>query len=572
MTNLEVAWIFREIADLLELSGENPFKVKAYRKAARILPKLEQDIKELISSNKLKEMPGIGKTLQANIEELLATGNLNLLQDLRQKVPAGLREMLAIPDIGVRSIRIIYEALGVTTLDELEKAAKDNQLRKLPGLGSKTELAVLRGIEMLRNKQGLIPLGIAFMVANEFIQSLSMLNSVVNLGITGPLRRGVEMVPEIILLAAVLKEEPEVIEIFARHPQVQEVLLRCNSLCRVSTRLGAEVELRLVPPERFWIENFLSTGSDEHLAGLNKIIGEKYGLTDLLLSTLSSKGFQVNSEEELYKWLSMQYIEPELRENRGEIQAALQNELPNLVTQSDIRGDLHTHTDWSDGVSSIEQMIESAKKMKYSFIAITDHSRSLSIANGLSLEKLVEQNRCISEISARMENLTILRGVEVDILGDGSLDYPDEVLAEMDIVVASIHTGFKMEREKMTARLERAVKNPHVDILAHPTGRMLGRRRAYEADMEKIIELACKTGTWLEINASPDRLDLNDFWARQAKDMGVPISINTDAHDASRLKDMTYGVLTARRSWLQAKDVVNTWPVERILEETKRKK
>ncbi|MGI9861856.1 helix-hairpin-helix domain-containing protein [Moorella naiadis] len=640
LTNLELAWALTEMGDLLELKGEEPFKVRAYHRAARSLENLAEEAGALHARGALEEIPGVGKNLAKKIAELLTTGQSTFLENLRQEVPAGLREMLAIPGLGSRTIRQIRQGLGITTLADLEKAAREKRIRTLPGLGGKTELAILRGLDMLKEAQDQVPLGVARPLALLFKKQLLALPGVVAVEIAGSVRRGKEMVGDIDLVAAV---EPghQVAEVMARHPQVKEVLAAEEpDRLSLQTNLGLKIEIIMVAPAAFPATLFYATGAPAHrrallhLAAARDLSAADLGLTtsrwlaeaeELLsgsewpagvarlsdgqdevpvinaklpgeaaiatgtgappeanppaavtgstaTSTVSLGSITAGAQLEavFYQRLGLPYIVPELREDRGEITAALRGELPDLVTLAAIRGDLHMHSRYSDGVAAVAEMAAAARERGYRYIAITDHSRSLVVARGLNLEELKAQRQEIDRLNKELEKITILAGVEVDILADGRLDYEDEVLKEFDLVIASIHSGFRQEGEQIMARLEAALRHPYVDILGHPTGRMLGRRRPYAVDVNRVIELAAATGTILEINASPERLDLNDENVRLAKEHGVPIAINTDAHDPRRLADMEYGVLTARRGWLEPGDVVNTWELDQLLARLKR--
>lgn len=548
MTGIEVAWAFAEIADLLEIKGENPFKVRAYRKGARVMQNLAGDVGALASSGRLRELPGLGEALTAKAEEMARTGRLAYLERLRQEVPGDLRRWLAIPGLGPRSVRTIHEGLGIATLEELEAAAREKKVRTLKGLGSKTELAILRGVEMLRSQQDQAILGVALPLADMLAEHLRALPGVARVEAAGEVRRGCALVPGVILLVGTTSPATA-LDVFARHPQLREVQERGADRVRAVTWLGITVEMRVVDPAGLAPAWFLLTGSPAHLERLGVREGNVPGGPD---------------EEAIYRSLQLPYIPPELREDRGEVEAARRHALPRLLEEADIRADLHVHTDWSDGVTSLAGMVEAARQRGYTHLAITDHSRSLGVARGLPLEKLLRQHAEIRELNRNLAGFTVLTGVEVDILADGRLDYPDEVLASADLVIASVHTGFQQEEEQITARIERALANPHVDILAHPTGRLLGRRPGYGVDMERVLEVAARTGTILEINSSPDRLDLDDTLAREAARRGIPIAINTDAHDSLRLSEMRYGVLTARRAWLEAENVINTWDLARL--------
>lgn len=559
MNNVQIAWFLEEIADLLEIKGESPFKVRAYRKGAVALEHLREDVATLYREGRLTQVPGIGGALAKKIGELLETGKLAYLENLRQEIPESLREMLAIPGVGPRTIKTIYDHLQIKDLEALERAAKEKQIRRLPGLGNKTEVNILRGIELLRGFRGKVLLGIGLAAAEDLVESLRAVPGAQAIAIGGSIRRGVEMVGDIDLVGAAL-HPGEVINTFCSHPLVKQVLERGPAWARVQTWVGLEADLWMVPKDQFVPTWLRVTGSKRHYQLLVSLAREQ-GRGDLIRR--GSEGFEeflnLGSESAIYQALGLQYIPPELREAKGEIEAASRGDLPRLLEEGDICGDLHIHSHWSDGISSIQQLAEAARERGYQFIAITDHSRSLGVAGGLSIEKWYQQKEEIQRLNQELDGFRILHGIEVDILRDGQLDYPDEVLKDADVVVASIHSGFQQDQASMTKRLEQAMLNPHVDIIAHPTGRILGRRRAYEVDMERVLELAQKTNTALEINSSPDRLDLNSEYVRAAKELGIKIAINTDAHDAARLEDIRFGVITGRRGWLEKDQVINAW-------------
>lgn len=563
MTNVEVAWILNDIADLLELAETNSFKIRAYRKAAKNILRLDRSLQELYKNGKLRDIPGIGTNLACKIQEILETGKCSYLEKLQQQVPAGLREMLAIPGLGPKSVRTIYEHLGIATLEQLAKAAEAKKIRNLPGMGSKTELSILRGVELVKKNARDYPLGIALPVAQSFTSQLSGLPEVERIEIAGSLRRGKEVVGDVDLVAVSLQPE-KVMDVFVKHPQVKEVLVYGTTKSSVLTWLGVQVDLRVVPRESFHTAWHHFTGSKEHNVRLRELARQKglkvneYGIFQ------GDDPLEVNSEIDICHFLDMDYIPPELREDTGEIEAALTGTVPVLLKPGDIRGDLHIHTLWSDGICDIGDMVEGARRRGYQYIAVTDHSRSLAIAGGLSEEKLERQHAEVRQLDQELSNFKLFTGIEVDILPDGKLDYPDEVLAQADVVIASVHSRFRQDRDTMTSRVEQAIKNPHVDILAHPTGRIIGRRKPYDLDLERIFEVAEKTGTALELNASPDRLDLKDTHVRQAKERGIPIAINTDAHDVMRLAEMKFGVITGRRGWLEKDDVINTFSLCRL--------
>ena len=567
MRNFEVAFIFNDIADILEIKGENFFKIRAYRKAAHTIENLPIEIEEVAKKSRLQEIDGIGKALEEKIHEILSTGTCRYYEELKRDFPRGLVEMLKIPGLGAKKIKVIYENLGITSIEELEKAAKAHKLRNLPGMGVKTEQSILKGIQTLKGHGERVLLAIALPVANRVVEILSSMNEVSHISIAGSLRRKKEMVKDIDILVAT--EKPDiVVKDFLKLPMISRVLAQGQTKVSVMLNMGIQMDLRLVKPQEFYSALQHFTGSKEHNTKLRSLaLKMGYKLNEYGFFEKDGEGvFRPKSEEELYAKLGMPYIIPELREDRGEIEAALKDDLPEVVKLENIRGDLHVHSNFSDGVSSIEAMAKKAKSLGYEYIAITDHSKSLKIARGLDEGRLREQIEKIKEINARNEGIRILTGIEVDILTDGSLDFDDEILKELDVVIASVHSGFKQDQKTLTSRIVNACHNPYVNIIAHPTGRLLGRRGPYDVDMDKVLEAAAKTGTVLEINSSPDRLDLNDVYVKRAMEMGIKIAINTDAHSTEALSDMIYGVWVARRGWLAAENIINTFSLEKLLE------
>jgi len=566
MTNLEISWVFEEIADLMEIKGENPYKIRAYREGARAVRALAPEVKELYACGRLKEVRGIGPALAAKIGELLTTGRCQTLDQLREEVPAALRQALLIPGLGVKTVARLYRELGVRDLEELARAAENRRVRQLKGLSSKTELTILRGVDMLQRQGDRFPLGIARPVAQELQRSLMAFPGVAAVAFAGSLRRYRETVGDIDLVISAPGDYRPIAEVFRHHPLVKETLEDNGPRVKVRTVIGLEAEISVVEPERFPLIVLYATGSKSHLAQLRELAAQR-GLAlaeEGVICLADRERLPVTTEEEVYHLLGLSYIPPELREGKGEIARAARGALPRLVELGDIKGDLHLHTRWSDGGDSLEEMVLAARDLGYRYIAITDHSRSLGIAGGLSIERLLEQHREIEALNRRYDDLTILKGAEVDILKDGALDYPAEILEQFDLVIASVHSGFKMSRAEMTARVVRALENPWVHILAHPTGRILGRREGYDIDLDEVFRVAAARGKILEINAAPDRLDLNDEAVYQAKALGIPIAIDTDAHDKRRLQEMEYGVATARRGWLEAGDVLNTLPADQL--------
>jgi len=563
--NIEVAWIMSEIADLLELKGETVFKIRAYRKAAKAIANLATDLAVLLVEKQLETVPGIGKAIAAKIEELLKTGTINYYENLKSEVPFGLLEIITIPGVGPKMAQELYQKLKISSVDELEAAAKGRKIRELPGMGGKTEMNILRGIEMLRSGVGRTTLGIADALAEAFVGFLRVLPGVEYAGAAGSTRRMQESIGDIDLVVGATETE-KVIDIFVRHPQVKRVLNQGDTKASIVTLMGVQIDLMVVSPEQYWSALHHFTGSKEHNVRLRELAHKKglkineYGV----FSRDDDSSLPVSGEADIYAHLGLPYIVPELREDLGEIEAAQEGKLPELLELADIKGDLHIHSDWSDGVNTIEQIAGKAAEIGYEYIAITDHSKSLGIARGLSVERLTMQNEYIREMNERTTGLEIMSGIEVDILANGDLDYPDEILAEKDVVIASVHSGFRQEEAKLTGRVISAMKNEHVDIIAHTTGRLIGRRDAYAINMEAVFEAAVKYGTALEINSSPDRLDLNDKYVRKAAEMGIKICINTDAHDIARMDEMRYGTAMARRGWLSREDVVNTMEKDRL--------
>lgn len=567
MKNFEVAFIFYDIADILEIKGENFFKIRAYRKAAHTIENLPMDVEDLAGESRLQEIEGIGKALEEKIREIINTGTCRYYEELKKDFPRGLVEMLKIPGLGAKKIKVIYDNLGISSIEELEKAARAHKIRELPGMGVKTEQSILKGIQTLKGQGDRVQLAIALPVANRIMEILSGMKEVSKVAIAGSLRRRKEMVKDIDIVVATEAAET-LVENFLKLPIISRVLAEGLSKVSVVLNAGIQVDLRLVKPQEFYSALQHFTGSKEHNTKLRSLaLKMGYKLNEYGIFEKEGDGvFCPKSETELYSKLDMPYIIPELREDRGEIEAALQDGLPDLVKLEDIRGDLHLHSDFSDGVSSIEEMVKKAKELGYEYIAITDHSKSLKVARGLDESRLRQQLELIKGINERVKGIRILTGIEVDILPDGSLDFDDDILKELDVVIASIHSGFKQDKTTITSRIVNACHNRYVNIIAHPTGRLLGRREPYDVDMDEVFEAAAKTGTVLEINSSPDRLDLNDVNVKRAAEMGIKIAINTDAHGTEALSDMMYGVWVARCGWLAAENIINTYSLEQLLE------
>lgn len=562
MNKWEIAQIFYEIADLLDILGENPFKARAYRKAAHVLESTLLDIAELSAEGRLQEVPGIGDALAKKIKELVETGNLNYYEELKKKIPPSTRQLLMIPGVGAKTARLLFRELNITSLEELKEAAREQRLQGLPGIGEKTREAILQGLKELVGERPKWLLSFAFAAAGEVASFLNRIPGVVEVSVAGSLRRGKEMVEALDFVASGTGPE-DVASAFTRAPFVQEVVAG-KAPTAVTTKWGIQANLLAVRPEQFASALQYLTGSRAHNNCLQEIARKRGWKLDKYGIDLGERIVTPKSEEDLYQLLEMPYIPPELREGQGEIEAALAGSLPLLIETGDIKGDLHVHSNWSDGANSIEEIALAARERGYSYLAITDHSRSLRVARGLDEERLCRQRLEIESINRMFDDFQLLAGIEVDILPDGSLDFDDDILEEMDVVIASIHSGFKQDRDTLTSRIIAAIRNEHVDIIGHPSGRLLGRRGSYQIDMERVLDAAAETGTALEINASPDRLDLNDHYIRLGKERGVRFSINTDAHGRHCLADMRYGVLTARRGWAEKEDIINTMPLSEL--------
>lgn len=570
MRNKEIGALLDEIADILELKGENRFRVNAYRRGAQSLSHAARDVEELARDGTLSSLPGIGKDLSAKILEYLEKGTIGYLEDLRAETPDVLLDMLRIPGVGPKTAMLIYEGLGIESLDDLARAAREHRLRELPKVKAKTEENILKGILFLERAGERVPIGIAYPIASRIVSSLSRLDTVGEVSFAGSLRRMSETVGDIDILASSSAPGP-VIESFTSLDTVERVLAGGETKGSIITGEHIQVDLRVVPAESFGAALNYFTGSKEHNIRLREIAqkrGMKLNEYGLFEKTRSGGERRVAgaSEEEVYGALGLAYIPPEIREDTGEIEASMRGELPRLVSADDIRGDLHVHSDWSDGVSSLEDLVRAGRGRGYRYILVSDHSRSLHIANGLSEERLREQIDAIDRINAKTRGFRLLKGSEVDILPDGSLDMSDRILSELDIVIAAVHSGFKMGRDRMTRRVIRAIENPYSSILAHPTGRLIGARDAYEIDIDAVIDAAARTCTAIEINAHPSRLDLDAPTARLAAERGVLIAIGTDSHDPSLEFDhMRFGIGTARRGWLTPDHILNTRTARSLL-------
>jgi DNA polymerase (family 10) len=564
MKNKELADLFERMADILEFKGENPFKINAYRKASRIIGDLTQDIEEIAESGKLKDVPGIGEGMAQKIVEYLKTGKVSKYEEVRKGVSDELIAIMDIPGMGPKTLSMIHREKGISNLSQLERALEEGSLIGLFGIGEKKVENIKRGIQLLKQSKGRMNLGIAFPVAKRIVGALREKTGSRKIEWAGSLRRMRENIGDIDILATGPNKE-KIIHTFTHLPEVKEVLASGETKASVIVEGGIQIDLRVVGEVSYGAALQYFTGSKAHnihLRGIAKAKGIKineYGVFK------GEKKIGGKEEKDVYLSLGMDWIEPELREDRGEIEAAQKGGLPKLVQESEIKGDLHIHSNWSDGTSSIEEIARAAQKRGYQYVVICDHSKSLRIAHGLDESRLMEQIEEIDRINEKMKGFQILKGSEVDILADGKLDFPEKILEKLDIVIGAIHSGFKQDKAKMTKRITRALENPYIHILAHPSGRLLGARDPYEIEIEELMEAAKKFGKALEINAYFERLDLNDIHCRKAKEMGIRVSIGTDAHHLDQMWMMSLGVAVARRGWLEDKDILNTFSLKEIL-------
>ena len=570
MTNKELADTFALIADLLEIKGEVIYKTLAYRKAAENLAGLGRDVNAIWKQGgqkSLLEIPGVGKAIAEKIDELLQTGKLGFLEKLKQEIPPELATLLQIPDLGPKKVGLFHRQLHIRTIAQLKTAAQAGKLRDLPGMGEKSEAKILAGIESLTRRSGRLPLGDVLPFAEDLLTEIRKLPGVKAAEMGGSLRRRRATIGDIDLLVGATKPA-QVIQSFVELPNVARVLGQGPVKCSVEFHNGMRAQVWVHPPERFGTALQYATGSKEHNVRLREMaLDKKLSLSDQAFLREDGSEILCATEAEVYKLLGMPWIPPEIREDRGEIQAALNGELPKLIETKNIKAELHAHTTWSDGQSSILELAQAARQRGYKVLAITEHSPSIGLVNGLSPERLRQQRKEIAKVRRKLgDSLLILQGIEVEIKADASLDLPDEVLAGLDLVIASLHVSIRQPRAQATARLQAAMRNPHVDIIGHPSNRMLPDREGADLDWDAVLQTAAETGTALEINANPRRLDLDDVQARRAIQMGIKLAINTDAHHPSHLDFLPFGVATARRGWVTAKDVINAWTPKQILD------
>jgi DNA polymerase (family 10) len=567
MKNQEIAKIFYEIAYFLEMEGVK-FKPYAYEKAALTLEGLEKDVEEIYKKEGfegLRKIPGVGESIAKKIEEYLKTGKIQYYEDYKKKYPINLDELMGIEGLGPKRMKVLYEKLGIRNLKELEEAAKSHKIAPLYGFGEKTEKNILEAIEFAKRSKGRFLLGDILPRVKEVYGRLKNLKEVERIDVVGSIRRMKETIGDVDFLV-ISKNPAPIMDFFVSLPGVIKIWGKGNTKASVRMREGFDMDIRVLPRRSYGAALQYFTGSKEHNIALRKIAIEKglklseYGLFK------GSEMIAGEKEEEIYEKLGMDWIPPELREDRGEIEAALRHKLPKIIDYRDIKGDLHVHSKWDGGKNSIEEIAEYAIKMGYEYVGIADHTKFLKIEHGLDEKRLRERNKEIDKLNQKFEGkIKILKGCEANILPDGKIDIDDECLKEQDFVIAGVHSRFKMTKEEMTERIIRAMKNPNVDIISHPTGRLIQKRGEYEIDFDKILKVAKETGSILEINSYPERLDLNDVNIKKAKEMGVKMIINTDAHHVDQMRFIELGIAQARRGWAEKEDIINCWPLEKML-------
>lgn len=556
--NAEIAHLFSLLADLLEIEGANPFRVRAYRNAARTIENLPHNVEAMVREGAdLSELPGIGEDLAGKIKEIVETGRLSLLEEVKSRIPGALAELVAIPGLGPKRVKVLYDALGIQDIEGLARAAKAGKLRNLPGFGAKIEEKILEELSRRATAEKRMKLITAEQFAEPLLNYLREANGVTRAIIAGSYRRRKETIGDIDILVTCRNSGP-VMERFVTYDEVEHVLSKGKTRSTIVLRSGLQVDLRVVAEESYGSALQYFTGSKAHNIAVRHL-AVKLGLKLNEYGVFRGETYVAGrTEEEVYRTVGLPYIEPELREDWGEVEAAQQGRLPHLVTLADIRGDLHAHTKATDGQASIEEMAAAAKAKGYDYLAITDHTKRVTVANGMDAKRLAQQLEAIDRLNERLSGMKILKSAEVDILEDGSLDLPNDILKELDLTVCSIHYKLNLSREKQTERVIRAMDNPYFTIFGHPSGRMIEERAPYAIDMERVMQAALERGCFLEVNAQPSRLDLNDVHCKMAKDMGLKVAISTDAHRTTDLDFMRFGVDQARRGWLEPSDVLNT--------------
>ena len=564
--NSDVARIFKQVADLLAIEGANEFRVRAYREAARTIETLSGPVADMVAEGEdLSELQDIGEDLAGKIEEIVETGRLSQLEEIEERTPPSLAKLLTIEGLGPKRVRALYEALGVTALDELQDAAQQGKIREVEGFGEKTEQQIVDELQRARGREARTHLDVADELVQPLRDYLRDVQGVERVTVAGSYRRRKETVGDLDILATG-EDGERISERFVQFEDVVDVVSQGETRSTVRLRQGIDVDLRVVAEESYGAALLYFTGSKAHNIHLRNMALEEnlkvneYGILEVDEEDDDGEGERVagESEEEIYDLFDMAYIVPELREDRGEIEAAQEGNLPELITLDDLRGDLQSHTEASDGRHSLPEMAEAAQGLGLGYLAITDHSQHVGVTQGLDADELAERIDEIAAVNEKLNGFRLLGGVEVDILEDGSLALPDEILERLDVVVCSVHTNMDLPADQQTERILRALDNAHVHILAHPTGRRIGQRPPMAFDMERVMEGALERGCYLEVNAQPDRLDLNDVYCKMAGEMGLKVAISTDAHRADELANLCYGVDQARRGWLEANDVINS--------------
>jgi DNA polymerase (family 10) len=571
--NLRIAKIFSQIAEILEVQGENPFRIRAYRRAAQTIEALSEDISDISAKGELTGITGIGTDLAGKIREFIETGRISFFEDLKKKVSPAFLKLIDIPGVGPKTAKLLVDELKIKDIDDLEAKAKAHRLSKLPGIRRKTEENIIRGIQIIKRGRERVSLGIALPMAEEIVGALKKAAGISRMEVCGSLRRRKETIRDIDVLVTAARPS-EVMDVFVGLSFIKQVIAHGPTKSSAITKEGVQVDVRAVEPESFGAALLYFTGSKEHNIRLREAAVKKglkineYGI----FSVKSNKRLGGSTEEQIYRMLGLKFIPPELREDRGEIKAAFEDKLPHLVELADIKGDFHVHTKASDGSGSIQDLVKMAAGRGYEYMAVTDHSQSLRVAGGLKERQLLTQVKNIRAINKGLKGFRVLAGTEVDILDDGSIDFRDEVLSKLDIVVAAIHSGFRQSKDKLTKRIIRAMQNRYVSVIAHPTGRLMGSRDAYAVDIDEIFRAARDTNTALEINAFPSRLDLDDTSVKKAAQMGIMLAIGTDTHHADQLDNMKYGLSVARRGWLEKKNILNSFSADEVLKRIRKKR
>ena len=569
--NSDVSDIFNKVADLLEIEGANPFRVRAYRNAARAISSLPRSVSDMIESEEnLTELPGIGEDLAGKIKEVVQTGSLAQLEALESSTPSELSRLMKVAGLGPKRVKAIYENLGVVDLKSLKEAAEKGKVRELEGFGKKTEQTILEELEDVEDREERIKLMEAEQRASPLVAYLRKTKGIKEITVAGSYRRRKETVGDLDILVT-CKKGSNVMDRFAEYEDVKKVVSKGTTRSTIVLRSGLHVDLRVLRQVSYGAALHYFTGSKAHNIAVRKLGVKKKVKINEYGVFKGKKRTAGKTEKQVFEAVNLPYIDPELRENRGEVEAAQKGSLPQLVGLDDIRGDLHAHTKETDGHASLEEMADAAKAHGYDYLGITDHSKKVTMARGLDAKRLAEQIKEIDRLNGKLKDIVILKGIEVDILEDGSLDLGDDILKELDLTVCSVHYHRKLSKKKMTERIIRAMDNPYFNIFAHPTGRLINERNPYEIDLERIMEAAKERGCYLEVNAHPDRLDLTDRHCKMAKDMGLKLAVSTDAHSVADLDFIRYGLDQARRGWLEADDIINTRSLRELRKRLKRK-